>query len=235
MPPHTAETMRASASGSSSPTSGVRAGASGSPKFAMTSEMPHRLAMATPFQPPSPWWASAYPRSRKTLTGASASVSFVSCMRSTSGRARSSHQVTLSSRALRELTFQVAMRTDVDYPAQRGARLVPDGDDLAPPAVGFEEDERALGAGEQPRAERARLWCHAAAVARAGGQQVLLLAADRARGRVHEQRPLILERTGEEAEGQLAGARFRETEDVDLRIDRYTGVKRAARATPRTT
>ena len=70
---------------------------------------------------------------------------------------------------------------------------------------------------------------------RAGGQEVLLLAADRARGRVHEQRPLILERAGEEAEGQLAGARFRETEDVDLRIDRYTGVKRAARATPRTT
>jgi hypothetical protein len=54
MPPHTAETMRASASGSSSPTSAVRAGRSGSPKFVTTPSMPQRLAMATPFQRPSP-------------------------------------------------------------------------------------------------------------------------------------------------------------------------------------
>jgi hypothetical protein len=37
-------------------------------------------------------------------------VSFVSCIISTSGRARSSHQRTLSRRARSELTFQVAIR-----------------------------------------------------------------------------------------------------------------------------
>ena len=46
--------MRASARGSSSPTSGVAAGRSGSPKFVTTSSRPQRLAMATPFQRPSP-------------------------------------------------------------------------------------------------------------------------------------------------------------------------------------
>jgi len=59
MPPHTAEIMRASANGSSSPVSSVRAGSRGSPKFVTTSSIPLRLAMATPFQRPSPWWASA--------------------------------------------------------------------------------------------------------------------------------------------------------------------------------
>jgi hypothetical protein len=59
MPPHSAEIMRASASGSSSPASGVRPGASGSPKFVITSATPTRLAMATPFQRPSPWCASS--------------------------------------------------------------------------------------------------------------------------------------------------------------------------------
>src|SRR5881396_1887734 len=44
------------------------------------------------------------------MTGASASASFVSCMRSTSGAARSSHQRTFSRRAGSELTFHVAMR-----------------------------------------------------------------------------------------------------------------------------
>src|SRR6266480_796205 len=43
------------------------------------------------------------------MTGASWSVSFVSCMSSTSGAARDSHHSTLSMRALSELTFQVAI------------------------------------------------------------------------------------------------------------------------------
>src|SRR6266550_4089144 len=43
------------------------------------------------------------------MTGASASVSFVSWISSTSGAARSSHHSTFSSRAFSELTFQVAM------------------------------------------------------------------------------------------------------------------------------
>src|SRR5262245_5563363 len=40
----------------------------------------------------------------------SPSASFVSCIKSTSGSARSSHQPTFSKRAFSELTFQVAMR-----------------------------------------------------------------------------------------------------------------------------
>src|SRR5262247_106778 len=43
-------------------------------------------------------------------TGASASRSLVSCMRSTSGLARSSHHATFSRRARSELTFHVAIR-----------------------------------------------------------------------------------------------------------------------------
>src|SRR6266496_2638956 len=82
--------------------------------------------MATPFHRPSPWCASSYPASRNTSTGAAASVSFVSCMRSTSGRARSSHQRTLSRRAFSELTFQVAILIALDYlgspPPRRKAR-----------------------------------------------------------------------------------------------------------------
>jgi hypothetical protein len=54
MPPHTAAIMRASASGSSSATSGVAARRRGSPKFVTTSLTPTRLATATPFQRPSP-------------------------------------------------------------------------------------------------------------------------------------------------------------------------------------
>jgi hypothetical protein len=46
--------MRASASGSSSPTSLVTAGCSGLPKLITMSDKPTRLAMATPFQRPSP-------------------------------------------------------------------------------------------------------------------------------------------------------------------------------------
>jgi hypothetical protein len=53
-PPHVAAIMRASASGSSSPASSVRAGRSGVPKLVTTPVMPHRLAIATPFQRPSP-------------------------------------------------------------------------------------------------------------------------------------------------------------------------------------
>src|SRR5258706_13362329 len=44
------------------------------------------------------------------MTGASASVSFVSWMSRTSGAARASHCSTFSWRALSELTFQVAIR-----------------------------------------------------------------------------------------------------------------------------
>jgi hypothetical protein len=54
MPPQSAVIMRASASGSSSCTSGVAGGRNGSPKFVTTSAMPSRLATATPFQRPSP-------------------------------------------------------------------------------------------------------------------------------------------------------------------------------------
>ena len=51
----------------------------------------------------------AEPRERRRA-GASASASFVSCISRTSGCARSSHHVTLSSRAFSEFTFQVAIR-----------------------------------------------------------------------------------------------------------------------------
>src|SRR5262249_36645012 len=47
-------------------------------------------------------------------------------MRSTSGRARSSHQRTLSIRALSEFTFQVAMRTTAGYPTGRRSRASPE-------------------------------------------------------------------------------------------------------------
>ena len=63
MPPHTADTMRASSSGSksSSDTATVapdRLSRTGpSPKLVIGSLMPTRLAMATPFQRPSPWWS----------------------------------------------------------------------------------------------------------------------------------------------------------------------------------
>src|SRR5262249_5488113 len=56
---HAAAPMGASARGSSSPTSGALGGRSGSPKLATTSPTPTRLAMATPFQRPSPWWTSS--------------------------------------------------------------------------------------------------------------------------------------------------------------------------------
>src|SRR2546427_2359199 len=124
--------MRASASGSSSPPSGVLAGSRGSPKLVTTFSIPHRLAMATPFHRPSPWCASAYPALRKASVGASGSASLVSCMSSTSGRARSSHQVTFSRRAFSELTFQVAIRTgrivarkprEAGYPAGIGPHV----------------------------------------------------------------------------------------------------------------
>ena len=51
---YTAEIIRASAPGSSSPASGVAAARSGSPKFVTTSSIPQRLATATPFHRPSP-------------------------------------------------------------------------------------------------------------------------------------------------------------------------------------
>jgi hypothetical protein len=54
MSPQTAEIIRASPSGSSSATSGVSCRRSGSPKLVMTPSIPRRLAMATPFQRPSP-------------------------------------------------------------------------------------------------------------------------------------------------------------------------------------
>src|SRR5438093_8463111 len=124
MPPQTADTIRASANGSSSSRSGVRTGRSGSPKFVMTPARPQRLAMATPFHCPSPWWASSYPAFRNASRGASASASLVSCISRTSGRPRSSHQATLSKRALSELTFQVAILTDVGYRVSGGPAAV---------------------------------------------------------------------------------------------------------------
>src|SRR5207245_56744 len=64
--------------------------------------------------------------------GVAVSASFVSCIRSTSGRARASHHSTLSRRAFSELTFQVAIRTDPRLPRAgppwlvlRTARLPP--------------------------------------------------------------------------------------------------------------
>src|SRR5207244_6664772 len=58
---------------------------------------------------------SSYPASRKASAGASGSASLVSCISSTSGRARSSHHVTFSRRAFSELTFQVAILTSPSY------------------------------------------------------------------------------------------------------------------------
>ena len=57
-PPHAAATMRASASGSASPSVSLAA-VTGRPKLVTTSAMPTRLAMATPFQRPCPWCASS--------------------------------------------------------------------------------------------------------------------------------------------------------------------------------
>ena len=50
-----------------------------------TSESPTRLAMATPFHRPSPWWAVSYPRAAKAPWGNTASACLVSCMQRTSG------------------------------------------------------------------------------------------------------------------------------------------------------
>src|SRR5829696_556572 len=61
----------------------------------------------------------SYPALLNGSIGTSLSASLVSCMRRTSGCARSSHQATFSSRALSELTFHVAMRTrDSGHQAQ---------------------------------------------------------------------------------------------------------------------
>src|SRR3972149_6031303 len=54
---------------------------------------------------------------RRAITGASASASFVSCRRSTSGAARSSHQSTLSSLAAGEVTVPGASRMSAGRPA----------------------------------------------------------------------------------------------------------------------
>src|SRR5687767_6325986 len=126
-PPHTALIIRASASGSSSETSSVLGGCSGSPKFVTTSPIPTRLAMATPFQRPSPWCATSYPAPVKASRGISSSASLVSCMSRTSGFARSSHHVTFSSRAFSELTFQVAIRIRSGSPGpdERGKAVQP--------------------------------------------------------------------------------------------------------------
>ena len=70
------------------------------------------------------------PHCESVCAGASASASLVSCISSTSGRARSSHQVTLSSRAFSELTFQVAIRTPSRYHPELCAST-----GLAPPAA----------------------------------------------------------------------------------------------------
>src|SRR5450759_4308516 len=123
-PPQRAETIRASSPGameaSASSASTVLAAADSgpgerrtgpSPKLETTSSIPTRLAMATPFQRPSPWWASSYPAIRNGISGAASSASLVSCISSTSGTRWTSHSSTRGRRALSELTFQVAMRT----------------------------------------------------------------------------------------------------------------------------
>ena len=68
---------------------------------------------------------SARPSRKKSSDGTSSSASFVSCIKSKSGCTRPSHQRTFSSRALSELTFQVAMRMAADIqqrPERRRSR-----------------------------------------------------------------------------------------------------------------
>jgi hypothetical protein len=123
-PAQVADTARASGPGSC-PT-GLE-GSSRSP--ATTSSKPTREAIATPFQRPSPWWATAYPRSvsaGRTSSSNASPGSLVSCRHTTSGT-RSSNQG--NSRGIRErteFTFHVATRTRPRYrptaPVPHGVR-----------------------------------------------------------------------------------------------------------------
>src|SRR4051794_22762651 len=104
MPPHVAETARASGCG--------KPGAPATP--ATTSSRPARERIATPFQVGSPCAAYSYPRSASSARSRAAkasSASLVSCRQTTSGRRSSSHGSSRGRRCLTELTFQVAMRT----------------------------------------------------------------------------------------------------------------------------
>src|SRR5450631_4566213 len=60
----------------------------------------------------------------KGITGADSSASFVSCISRTSGFLSASHSSTRSTRALRELTFHVAMRIRASELPPAGCRLV---------------------------------------------------------------------------------------------------------------
>src|SRR5439155_17253332 len=108
--------------------------------------------MANPFQRPSPWCASSYPAVRNASAGASESASLVSCMSSTSGFARSSHHRTLSRRAFRELTFQVAIRTGNCFSERRADVKSPSplasGDEVVAEPAAPEADERCQHAGD---------------------------------------------------------------------------------------
>ena len=75
MPPHVADTMRASSRTISSSGAKPTAGSS----------RPTLLRMATPFQRPSPWCTPSYPSAENVSDGKAESASFVSCMHRMSG------------------------------------------------------------------------------------------------------------------------------------------------------
>src|SRR5690242_987055 len=77
----------------------------------VTSPMPVRERIATPFHWPGPWCTESYPSDWKVSCGNESSASLVSCRHRTSGCAYWSHSSTRGSRAFSELTFQVAKRT----------------------------------------------------------------------------------------------------------------------------
>src|SRR3954454_17894847 len=113
IPPHVADTARASRCGKPGPPS----------RPATTSSSPARERIATPFQVGSPWAATSYPRCASSPPSSSAnlsSASLVSCRQTTSGRRSSSHGSSRGTRCLTEVTFQVAIRTLLPpYPACR--------------------------------------------------------------------------------------------------------------------
>src|SRR5437660_1919473 len=77
----------------------------------VTSPMPARDRIATPFHCPGPWCTESYPSDWKVSCGNESSASLVSCRHRTSGCAYWSHSSTRGRRAFSELTFQVAKRT----------------------------------------------------------------------------------------------------------------------------
>ena len=78
----------------------------------VTSSMPTRDRIATPFHWLWPWCTESYPRAENASAGNASSAYFVSCMHNTSGFAYSSHSSTRGWRAFNELTFHVAIRID---------------------------------------------------------------------------------------------------------------------------